>query len=258
MARKNFSLVTELPGLRFTREQLEMMNQRYGFASRYCAGRDVLDAGCGGGQGIRYLGSCARRAVGGDVMAVSVEHARRGHGGDRVQWLCMDGQTLPLAAGSVDVVLVFDVIYWLEDQQALFREVTRVLRRPGWLIVATINPLRIDFNPSPLAAHYPSGAELAAMFGAHGYDVTTYHSFPVRSESAVDRLRIRLKSIASHLHLIPAGGTTKDLLKRIFLGPLLTIPDKLEPDLTRVPGMVVAPSSEVSSYKYVYCVGHIQ
>ena len=64
--RPDYTTVTEIPRGRVTREQLTRMCTRYYFASKFCEGKDVLEVGCGAGQGLGYLARKARRVVGGD------------------------------------------------------------------------------------------------------------------------------------------------------------------------------------------------
>ena len=50
--------------------------KRYEFAQPYCAGREVLDAGCGVGYGTAFLAETARRVVGVDRSGDAIDYAR--------------------------------------------------------------------------------------------------------------------------------------------------------------------------------------
>src|SRR5579859_6259771 len=57
---RDFSIVTELPGDRITREAMRMLQTRYRLASNCCAGKDVLELACGPCLGeTAILGCCA-------------------------------------------------------------------------------------------------------------------------------------------------------------------------------------------------------
>jgi protein-L-isoaspartate O-methyltransferase len=61
MSGIDYSDVTEAHGNQITREALAMMCTRYVFAARLSDGRDVLEVGCGAGQGLGVLRERARR-----------------------------------------------------------------------------------------------------------------------------------------------------------------------------------------------------
>ncbi len=111
--------------------------------ARYCAGRDVLEAGCGEGYGANLIAAAARRVIALDYDAATVAHVRACY--PRVEVLHGNLTQLPLADGSVDVVVNFQVIEHLWDQPRFVSECARVLRPSGLLMVST--PNRITFSP---------------------------------------------------------------------------------------------------------------
>jgi len=108
-----------------------------------CAGRDVLEAGCGEGYGADLIAGVARR-----VVAVAYDEAAEAHVRSRyprVEVMQANLAELPLPDASVDVVVNFQVIEHLWDQGQFVRECLRVLRPSGSLMVST--PNRITFSP---------------------------------------------------------------------------------------------------------------
>ena len=77
---------------------------------RYCAGKDVLDIASGEGYGSAAIGQIARSVVGVDIDTASVDHANRSYGSERVSFREGDATKLPLADGSVDVVVSFETL----------------------------------------------------------------------------------------------------------------------------------------------------
>lgn len=108
-----------------------------------CAGREVLEAGCGEGYGADLIAGVARRVIGVDYDEAAVDHVRARY--PRVQALCGNLAELPLADGEVDTVVNFQVIEHLWDQAGFISECARVLRPSGELMVST--PNRITFSP---------------------------------------------------------------------------------------------------------------
>jgi SAM-dependent methyltransferase len=108
-----------------------------------CAGREVLEAGCGEGYGADLIAGIARRVVAVDYDEAAVVHVRSRYA--RVQVMQANLAQLPLPDASVDVVVNFQVIEHLWDQAQFVSECARVLRPSGLLMVST--PNRITFSP---------------------------------------------------------------------------------------------------------------
>ncbi len=108
-----------------------------------CAGRDVLEAGCGEGYGADLLAGVARRVIALDYDAATVAHVRARY--PRVEVSHANLTELPLADDSVDAVVNFQVIEHLWDQRGFVRECARVLRSSGLLMMST--PNRLTFSP---------------------------------------------------------------------------------------------------------------
>jgi len=108
-----------------------------------CAGREVLEAGCGEGYGADLIAGIARRVIAVDYDEAAVAHVRSRYA--RVQVMQANLAQLPLPDASVDVVVNFQVIEHLWDQAQFVSECARVLRPSGLLMVST--PNRITFSP---------------------------------------------------------------------------------------------------------------
>ena len=121
--------------------------KRYEFARPYCAGREVLDAGCGVGYGTAFLGEAARRAVGVDRSEEAIEYARGRYAGPNVEFEVGDLLDLRAPDGAFDVVCCFETIEHLSDQDAFVAEVRRVLRPGGEFVVSTPRAGTAGENP---------------------------------------------------------------------------------------------------------------
>ena len=108
----DYSLITELPGLRASREQVARIYQRYHFATQFATGKHVLEIGCGAGLGLGYLANVAKKVVGGDVEEKNVTLAKeyyKNKGNISVD--LMDAHNVLLANEGFDLVLLYETIY---------------------------------------------------------------------------------------------------------------------------------------------------
>jgi SAM-dependent methyltransferase len=136
---------------------------RYLFATQLCRDRVVLDAGCGVGYGAELLGRAgARLVLGVDRAPDAIRYAQARYGSARVQFAVADCMALPVADGSVDLVVAFEVIEHLSDPAAFVREIARVLSSDGIAIIST--PNRATFFPgNRFHVHEFDSGELEAL-----------------------------------------------------------------------------------------------
>ena len=114
--------------------------RRLAIIERYVplAGRRVLDLGCGLGEYVRAFEREGAEALGCDLARSRLLEARaRGaHGLVRAA-----GETLPFAAGTLDVVVLNEVIEHVSDDRATLHEVARVLTPGGHCVIYAPNRL---------------------------------------------------------------------------------------------------------------------
>ncbi|MBI4605303.1 MAG: class I SAM-dependent methyltransferase [Planctomycetes bacterium] len=253
----DYSGVTEVPGNLITREGLRMMQARYGFAAEFCAGKDVLELGCGAGMGLGCLARRARRVVGGDYTSALLRKARR-HYGPAAPLVRLDAQSLPFRGGSFDVAVLYEAIYYLERPEAALGECRRVLRPGGVLILCSVNREWPDFNPSPFSRRYLSASELSDLLEASGFEPEVYGAFRVGPSSAGKAVVSFIKRSAVLLGLMPRTMRGKQVLKRVFLGRLVPVPAEIpEAQGARPELEPLAAREAVAGHKVLYAVGRL-
>lgn len=138
-----------------------------------CAGRDVLEAGCGEGYGADLISRVAHRVIGLDYDETTVAHVRARY--PSIEMHHGNLAELPLPDESVDVVVNFQVIEHLWDQGQFIAECRRVLRPGGVLLIST--PNRITFSPgrdtplNPFHTRELNAAELRELLTDAGLEV---------------------------------------------------------------------------------------
>jgi SAM-dependent methyltransferase len=257
--KRDFTVVTEIPGARATREQLAMIQTRYAEAARLAEGRRVLEVACGPGRGLGLIARRARLAVGTDLTSGLVCQAKD-HYQDRLPVLQCDAQALPFVDASFDVAVMFEAIYYLADPEEFIGECRRVLAPGGMLLLSTANREWTGFTSSALAKRYLSASELRALLGRHGFSPTVLGAFPVsETEAGVRNVLVSyVRRTALALGMVPATLHGREFLKRMFYGPLSALgPEIGETDAEPAPLKRAAMTGAVTNYKVLFAVGQL-
>ncbi|MEZ4554002.1 MAG: class I SAM-dependent methyltransferase [Dehalococcoidia bacterium] len=114
--------------------------RRLAIIERYVSlnGRRVLDLGCGLGEYVRAFERQGAEAYGCDIEQARLAQARE-RGTANV--LVAAGEALPFRDGSLDVVVLNEVIEHVQDDGATMREVSRVLAPGGVAVIYAPNRL---------------------------------------------------------------------------------------------------------------------
>jgi 2-polyprenyl-3-methyl-5-hydroxy-6-metoxy-1,4-benzoquinol methylase len=142
----------------------------------------ILEVGCNTGYFMRrYLLGKARKVRGVDINEEAIAYAKARDGED--YYLCCSANALPFVDGEFDKVLCEETLEHVDDEVGTIREITRVLKPNGLLVLTTphrfLDSLDSDY---PQHRHY-SLAELAGMLP--GFAVERVH----RSELGLMFLR---------------------------------------------------------------------
>jgi 2-polyprenyl-3-methyl-5-hydroxy-6-metoxy-1,4-benzoquinol methylase len=106
--------------------------------SRHAGGGLLLDVGCGTGSLWPYVADCFDRYLGADVLRHDAYPAYLP--------FCavdLDHQRVPMPDGFADVVAAVETIEHLENPRAFVRELVRLTRPGGWVVVTTPNQLSL-------------------------------------------------------------------------------------------------------------------
>lgn len=141
------SLTTELEatGERFLPEMqgtiaLEHLH-RYSMAKEFAAGKIVLDIACGEGYGAAVLAGTAVHVYGVDIAADAIAHAKGTYQRPNLEFRAGRCADIPLPDHTVDLVVSFETIEHHSEHEAMFEEITRVLRPGGMIIMSSPDKL---------------------------------------------------------------------------------------------------------------------
>ena len=256
---KDYTIVTEVPGQRGSKEQLARLYQRYRFAQQFCKDKEVLEVACGAGMGLGYLAKEAKKVTGGDldknILQYPIKHYR---GKDKIELREFDAQNLPFEDKSFDVVILYETIYYLAKPEKFVSEARRVLKDNGVLLICTVNKDWADFNPSPHSTKYFSAPELYSWVNHKFSKVELYGAFPASKKGIKNKIISSIKRTATTFNFIPKTMKGKEIFKRIFFGKLLTLPSEIEDgEVEYSPPVAISVDNPNYRHKVLFAVAYV-
>jgi len=144
---------------------------RYCAALPLAASKRVLDCACGEGYGSWLLAGVASSVTGVDIDGAAIAHAASRYGGQPnltfVQGSCT---SLPLADASIDIIVSFETIEHIAEQDGMLAEFARVLDHNGALVVSSPNKIvypHRDDEPQHFHVRELTREELAATLAKY-------------------------------------------------------------------------------------------
>lgn len=110
---------------------------RYAIAMQLVKGKQVMDIACGEGYGSNLLSQVAAQVTGVDISKETVEAAKRKYRRANLNFLEGSAAKIPVADGSLDVVVSFETIEHHDQHDEMLLEIKRVLKKDGLLIIST-------------------------------------------------------------------------------------------------------------------------
>lgn len=105
-------------------------------------GKKVLDLGCGFGEHCKRFVECgAEKVVGVDISEKMLEVAMQENNDQRITYLNMPMEDISKLHGQFDVVISSLAFHYVEDFEALIRNIYQMLNEDGVFVFSQENPL---------------------------------------------------------------------------------------------------------------------
>ena len=137
----------------------KLLEKVFAFTVKHEVGHNIaVDLACGAGQSTFPLCDRFRRVVGVDISKAqidcAVEKAKTLGKSDDVEFVLCPANHMPFQDDSVDLMTCATAWHWL-DPNTVFREIDRVLKRPGALAVYSYNrPVILQKQCEKLFSHF--------------------------------------------------------------------------------------------------------
>ncbi len=110
---------------------------RYALAMELAAGKKVLDIACGEGYGSNLLATKATHVTGMDADEITIEKATAKYKKDNICFVQSQAEKIAASDNEFDLVVSFETLEHLSDHTTMMKEIKRVLKQGGLLIIST-------------------------------------------------------------------------------------------------------------------------
>lgn len=124
----------------YGRDSIEHLH-RYAIVKDYVENKIVLDIACGEGYGANLTSKTAKFVYGVDIDNVIIQAAKFKYKKKNIEFLTGSAIEIPLEDNSVDVVISFETIEHHDQHDEMMREIKRVLKSNGMIIISTPDKL---------------------------------------------------------------------------------------------------------------------
>ncbi len=211
-----------------------------GLVGPHAVGARVLDAGCGTGLILREVQPVAAKAVGADLS-----HGMLGAAAGRGLTVAQANLTaLPFADASFDLVFSFKVLAHVQDIGLALRELTRVTRPGGRLLLEFYNPWSLRYLAKRLWAGRISESTTERAVYTRWDSVRGLQSHLPEELELLNVHGVRVLTPAAAFHRVPGLGSLLRAGERLALhSPLRYFGGFVVAECLRIPS---APSPSAS------------
>lgn len=189
---------------------------RYIFSSKFVKNKTVLDIACGTGYGSNYLArEGAKNVFGGDISLDAIKFAKNNYKRDNLNFISVDALKLPYPDNFFDVIVSYETIEHIEQNELFLQSCNRTLKLDGLFICSTPNKKitspnsEMPVNSFHVKEFYPS--EFMELLGQYFTDVEFY------GQNNKNLLKIRIFKLgAIFLKFMPWDNKIKNLILKII------------------------------------------
>lgn len=113
--------------------------ERYNLAKKYCENKIVLDAASWSGYWSFALSHVAKKVFWLDISKTAVEYCKKHVVSKNLNFVLWNGKDIPFDDNTFDVVVSFETIEHIKNYENFLKEIRRVLKKWGILIMSTPN-----------------------------------------------------------------------------------------------------------------------
>lgn len=149
---------------------------RYQTASKYIQRNDnVLDIACGVGYGsyIMAVNHSSANLTGMDISQKTIDFANKYYSRENIQYICGNCLKAPLQDGSFDVIVTYETVEHIDEDELFLTKLHKALKNTGTLILSTPNQdfLPFDKKQHPYHIKHYKKSEITDLLDQCGFEI---------------------------------------------------------------------------------------
>ena len=117
-----------------------------------------------------------------------------------------------------DVIIIFEMIYYIQNLENFFKNISVLLRFNGCILLCNANKNVLGFTPGKYSNKYFDYKNLNQIAQNFGLKITDSYVGTKINMNFKNKLLSKIKSIATKYNLIPSTMEKKNFLKKIYYG----------------------------------------
>jgi len=175
--------------------------------------KSVLDVGVGTGVVAEALISKSRRIFGIDISEEMMKNLDK-----RISKIVADAHFLPFKENIFDLIVMRNVLHYLNDPKAVFAEIKRCLFRGGGFLFAMVIPFEDEISEEydwliGRDIHYPTKSEILLLFKS--FKILRVKEFILKSQSIMNWLNNTVNNEDKKKEIFQRHLNASDLYKRL-------------------------------------------
>jgi 2-polyprenyl-3-methyl-5-hydroxy-6-metoxy-1,4-benzoquinol methylase len=120
---------------------------RYAFTIDFIKDKTVLDIASGEGYGSYIMSKYAKKVLGVDIDEKVIQHSKNKYQSSNLNFKTGSVEKIPIESNSIDVVISFETIEHHDKHEEMLKEIKRVLKPDGVLIMSS--PDKLNYSDIP-------------------------------------------------------------------------------------------------------------
>lgn len=167
----------------------------YGYASKLCAKKVVMEVGCNTGFCTGLIAGSAAKVFALDVNESALAYAKKNHAASNIDYVLVDGKTFPPIDPKPEVAVFFQLIEHISDDRKFLADVREAISPSGTVVFTTPNaklrlrPKQKPWNPFHVREY--TYAELKALVDGQFPSYEIYGVFGMPAVHAMEKKRVK-------------------------------------------------------------------
>lgn len=188
-----------------SRDNLEIIKNRYFFANKFVKNNRILEIGCGFGIGFRYFARSCKSYYGIDLNKEHISLAKKNNYRNKNRFRVLNFSQLNLLNQKFDTIICLATIYYLDFPHFL-KICKKYLNKNGKLIFDTSNKNILGFDGSwDNQTKYYQVPQLNHYLSKEGFKVKIFGAFPIEKANLITnnkyKIRVFIKKLVKSLNL---------------------------------------------------------